>query len=276
MAVPTNVVRVHPIERLRYVARSAGAPQDVLVSETATALAAFRHDPSGLVTACRRVVSRQVTAGALWWLCSRMLCAPEPMAEARAAVDEIESDPTARALAGALPSDATVLIVGWPSQIVPALARRGDLDVLVGDGAGEGHSLAAHLEHRDVDADVVPMSGLASAAAAADLVLLDAAAVGPDRFVASAGSWSAAAVARTAAVPTWLVAGVGRVLPARVIEVIAGRLDEMADPWELDDELVPLALVDRVVGPAGLESPSDTLRRCDCPIAPELFRADIT
>ena len=38
---------MHPIERLRYVARASGADQAVLVRETAQALAAFRDDPSG-------------------------------------------------------------------------------------------------------------------------------------------------------------------------------------------------------------------------------------
>ena len=34
---------------------------------------------------------------------------------------------------------------------------------------------------------------------------------------------------------------------------------------------MPFTLVDRVCGPAGLESPADAPRRTDCPVAPELF-----
>ena len=44
-SLPGSVDRVHPIERLRYVARASGADQSVLVRETAQALAAFRDDP---------------------------------------------------------------------------------------------------------------------------------------------------------------------------------------------------------------------------------------
>ena len=73
---------MHPIERLRYVARASGADQAVLVRETAGALAAFADDPAGLVTACRRIVSRHPGSGPLWWLCSRVLTATEPMREA--------------------------------------------------------------------------------------------------------------------------------------------------------------------------------------------------
>jgi hypothetical protein len=46
----------------------------------------------------------------------------------------------------------------------------------------------------------------------------------------------------------------------------------MGEPWERDFEVVPSALVSHVVGPAGLESPADAVRRTDCPVAPELLR----
>ncbi|MEJ7583727.1 MAG: hypothetical protein WKF43_06455 [Acidimicrobiales bacterium] len=69
---------MHPIERLRFVARASGGDQALLVRETAGALAAFRHDPAGLVTACRRIVSRHPASAPLWWLCARVLTAPTP------------------------------------------------------------------------------------------------------------------------------------------------------------------------------------------------------
>ena len=42
---------MHPIERLRYVARATGYPQGAIVAEAARALASFTSDPQGLVTA---------------------------------------------------------------------------------------------------------------------------------------------------------------------------------------------------------------------------------
>ena len=267
---------VHPIERLRYVARSQGAPQDLLVAETAGALAAFRDDPVALVTACRRVVSRQLTAGALWWLCSRMLCSADPTAEARAAVDEIESDETGDHLALHLPDGATVAVLGWPALAGAALARRGDLDVLVVESMGEGSSFATYLQSRDVDAVDVSSSGLGAAVAAADLVVIEAAAMSTDAFIAAAGSRAAAAVARHAGTPVWLVAGVGRVLPQRVWQALTARLDARDEPWDLDEEIVPIDLVDRIVGPGGFDAPEHLASRVDCPIAPELFKSDIT
>jgi hypothetical protein len=267
---------VHPIERLRYVARSSGAPQDLMVRETASALASFGDDPSGLVTACRRIVSRQLTSGALWWLCSRMLCAAEPMREARLAVDEIEDDASPRQLAHALADGVSVLVIGWPVQVAEGLARRGDLEAFVVDVGGEGTSLVGHLQHRDIDAIDVPPAGLGAAVAEVDLVILEADAAGPEEFVAMAGSRAAAAVARDVGKDVWLMAGVGRVLPARVWQALTARLDDLADPWDLDQEVVPLSLVDTVIGPNGPHPPAELSLRCDCPIAPELFKPDIT
>ncbi len=261
---------MHPIERLRYVARASGAPHEMLVRETASALAAFGSDPAGLITACRRVVARQPTSGPVWWLAARVLTAPEPMREAWDAVEEMENDPTAKELSYALDDAATVCILGWPDQVSFALARRGDLEVLVIDSLGEGSGLVRRLLDAEIDAVDVPPIGVGAAAVDADVVILEASAVGPDAFLAIAGSRAAAASARQAGVPVWLVAGVGRLMPARMWAALAAKVD-VEDPWDADDEIVPLELVDRVVGPAGLESVADAIGRTDCPVAPELF-----
>jgi hypothetical protein len=206
---------------------------------------------------------------------SRVCTAPDPLREAREALDEFDADRTARELSRAVPDDAVVCVLGWPELVAEALPARGDLDVLVVDVAGEGSGLVRRLRRSDVDASDVPLVGLGAAAAAADLVILEAACVGPEAFVAVAGSRAAAAVARHAGVDVWLVAGVGRFLPRRVWEVIEGRLDESDEPWELDDDVVPLDLVSSVCGPRGLESVEAALRRVDCPIAPELFKEGV-
>ena len=267
---------MHPIERLRSVARASGVDQQVLVRETASALGAFASDPQGLVTACRRIVSRQPSSGPLWWLTGRMLVGDDAMAEAWSAAEQLDADPTWRALCTELADEATVCVVGWPDVVGRALARRGDLRVLVVDSLGDGPALVSRLSGADgADGDAVDVSmvGLGAAAAASDLVLLEASAVGPSEFCAAAGSHAAAAVGRVSdATSVWLVAGVGRLVPARVWEVLAGRVEAGSDPWDADEELVPLSLVDRVVGPEGPEAVEAALERTDCPVAPELFR----
>ena len=113
---------MHPIERLRYVARASGADQAVLVAETAQALAAFRDDPSGLVAACRRIVDRHPTSAPLWWLCARVLPSPDGQREAWQAVEEIEGDATAGELAFAL----WLLIRGVDPRAVRAVGTTND------------------------------------------------------------------------------------------------------------------------------------------------------
>lgn len=255
---------MHPIERLRYVARARGAPPSELGWEAARALMSVTvDDPVALVTGCRRLVDRHPTVGAIWWLAARVLVASDPLAEARSAADELDTDDTARHLALALPDDATITVVGWAEQSAAALRRRGDVDVLLVD---TGHTAW------DDEVTYVPPSGLGAAVAQSDLVLLEASALGPDGFVAPAGSRSAAAVARHAGLDVWVVAGAGRVLPARLWEALSARVEAMGDPWELAEEIVPLDLATHVAGPAGVSPAAEAPKRADCPIAPELLR----
>ena len=263
---------MHPIERLRYVARAHGASQSVMVTETAAALRSFGRDPQGLVTACRRIVDRQPSSGPLWWLAARTLTAPDPITEAQLAANEIEDDRTPRALADALPEDATVLLLGWQELSPGGLPRRGDLEVLVCDVDGDAGDLVLRLLRAEVDASEVPLSGLGAAAADADVVVLETCALGPAAFVAPSGSRAAAAVGRLAGAEVWLVAGVGRLLPERMFTALCDRTISADSPWDDDLELVPLDLVDKVVGPTGPANPTDALRRTDCPVAPELLK----
>jgi len=262
---------MHPIERLRYVARASGAPPAAVARESIGALMTFDDDPRGLLNACRRLVTRHPRSGPMIWLASRVLTAADPRAEARLAAAELDADPTAEELSFALADDATVLVVGWPEVIARALVRRGDIEVLAVDAHGEGSGFARRLEQGDACAATVPCEGLAAAIAASDVVLLEASAIGPQQFVAIAGSFAAAAVARALDVPVWLVGGVGRVLPARVFDAVALRVADASEPWYDEDELVPTDFVDHIVGPAGVLPSAQALRDGACPIAPELL-----
>lgn len=263
---------MHPIERLRYVARADGAGPSLLGRESAGALASFASDPVALVTACRRLVERHPTAGTVWWLAARVLTTGAD--EAWHAAEELEDDATSAVLAAALPDDAAVLVVGWPEQVGDALRRRGDLEVLVADSLDRsGSSFSRRLRNADVDAFDIPDAGIAAAAADVDFVLLEATALGPTGFVAAIGSHAAAAAAHFADVPVWVCAGAGRVLPARLWDALVSRLDAVeADPWDRPDEVVPLDLADLVYGPTGAAAAADAFKRADCPVAPELLK----
>lgn len=187
----------------------------------------------------------------------------------------IAEDRTARLLSRELPVEAAVCVLGWPDLVGGALRLRGDLRVLVVDVLGEGRHLVRRLSEQDSWVDEVAESGLGAAAASADVVLLETAAVGPEGFLAVSGSRAAAAVAQAAGVPVWLVAGRGTVLPGPMWDSLIERALGMVEAWEADEEVVPLALVDRVAGPNGLVSVSEAVSITDCPVAPELFCAAI-
>jgi hypothetical protein len=262
---------MHPIERLRAVARASSISPALAVRETATAISAVASDPYALVTAGRRMIDRHPTSAPLWWFSARVLTAPDPRAEAHRAADEIADDDTALELAHALPDGARVCVIGWPEVTAAALVRRGDVEVLVIDVHAEGSSFVGRLQHYDVAAVDVPPEGLGAAVADCDLVVLEAEALGPTAALARSGSRAAAAVARHAGVPVWLVAGVGRGLPQAMWDALVARGGFDEDPWDAEDETLPLDLVDRIATPHGLRSVSEALQLIDCPVAPELL-----
>lgn len=267
---------MHPIEHLRFVARAAGADAGLLVQEAAQALAVFDRDPPALVTACRRLLTRQPGVGPLWWMTSRLVTAPDARRAAREVVDDLGEDRTARELAHALPDGATVAIAGWPDLAVAALRRRGDVRVLVVDVEGQGHGAVRSLERVDVEAEAVDAARLAGVVEAADVVVVEAAAVGGAAALTDVGSLSLAAVARATGTPVWLAAGLGRVVPEVVWNELIGRVidpDELA--WTTNHEVVSLGLVDRIVGwsgPTATDAVADLLTGPGAvPSAPELL-----
>jgi hypothetical protein len=86
---------VHPIERLRYVARAGWAAPSVLAAEAAWALGDLAiHEEPAVLPACRRLLDRHPGCGPLWWVAARILTAGDPADEAERCADALESDPT--------------------------------------------------------------------------------------------------------------------------------------------------------------------------------------
>ncbi len=250
----------------------------MLVRETATAIAGLNLDPAGLVVACRRIVERHPSSGALWWLCAHLVTSAEPFREAWGLADYIDEDPTPNQLVELLPDAATVCVVGWPDLVGEALIRRGDITALVIDSNGEGNSLVRRLQLVDVDAEEIPAAGTAAAVAASDVVIVEALAAGAsgingtDGALCALGSHAAAAVGYCSEIPVWLVAGRGRRLPTPMWTTMQRRLDDADDGWNLAAERVPLAMITAIVGAAGLTDPDVRSLAAECPMAPELLR----
>jgi len=264
---------VHPIERLRYVARSHGGDQRLLVRETAGALRGLGLDPAGLVVACRRIVERHPTSGPLWWLCSSVVAAPAPFEVAARLADRIEDDPTPEVIIDALPVDATVTLLGWPDLAGEAVLRRGDATVLAVDIADEGNAFVRRLQRNDVEAEIVEPAGIAAAVLASDLVLIEALACSATQALAVQGSLAAAAVAYTAEVPAWLVAGRGRCLPDQVFDVVRDRAEATAAvAWRAEAEPLPIGLVSHIARDDAVVERDAAQLAPECPVAHELLR----
>ena len=86
------------------------------------------------------------------------------------------------------------------------------------------------------------------------VLLVEGGAVGPDRFLAPAGTADEVAAARDAGVAVWLVVEVGRRLPGPLFDALVARVTAPAGPGRALDlldapEVVPVAAVERVIEP---------------------------
>lgn len=263
---------MHPFEHLRYVARSGGADVGALVHETAAALGSMGHDRSNLVIACRRILERHPAVGPLWWLCTEVVLADEPIERAWELVDEFGRDRTARVVAEVLAADSTVATIGWPKVAGDAVMRRGDVTVLCADSGHVASSFMQRLERVDVGCEPVLTESLAVAVRAADVAMVEAVAATDGRFLCPVGSHVLAAVAASVDTPVWIVAGLGRRLPSDYVDAIADRVASSDSTWDVTIDDVPASLITHAASADGVVPCSRSAWRSDVPVAAELLR----
>ena len=264
---------MQPFERLRAIARHGGDDR-LLVAEAADCLGEFDDDPAALVVTCRRLLHHHPDRAPLWWLCARVLAAPDPSEAAWEAEALIRADATADRLAALLPfpADHPIAVLGWPELSGDALAIRPDLEALAiradhGDARGNDGSWRARLARSDASARPVDLTEVV--ALEPSHLLVEVAGAGPNEVLVSDGTAEALAELARPSLVVWLVAGVGRVLPARMFEAMVRQL---GDPEDHGMELLDAQAADRIAGPTGLVRPEHLLRRVDAPVAPELLR----
>ena len=257
---------MHPIEHLRYVARARGADPVSLVRETAAALSGLGHEPAGIVLAARRIVQRHPTCGPLWWLCSHVLGALDPFVAMRDCEDEIKNDSTIKSLRDAVPQDAVVCVVGWPTTVLNALATRSDVKLFVVESNGDGDAAVERLVSMDVDATLVQFEELARAISSCDVLIVEALAAGPTEVLCSSGSHALAALGYVMQKPLWLVAACGTRLPAPLWSaMIAGDAINEVD-------LLSSSLFSRVIFKDGISEDLSQPFAAECPPTTELLR----
>ncbi len=264
---------MQPFERLRAIARHGGDDR-LLVAEAADCLGEFDDDPAALVVTCRRLLHHHPERAPLWWLCARVLAAPDPSEAAWEAEALMRADDTADRLAALLPfpADDPIVVLGWPELTGAALAMRPDLEALAlrldhGDARDHDGSWRARLAHSDASAR--PVDVTEAAALEPSHVLVEVAGASPTEVLVADGTSAVLADLAGPSRAVWLVAGVGRVLPARMFDAMMRGL---GDPEDVGLERLDVQVADRIAGPTGLVRPEQLLRRVDSPVAPELLR----
>ena len=272
----SSVADVHPIEFLRYVARSRGADPVELAMGAADALSGVTDDPGALMISARRLVEHHGTNAPLWGICAHAVTAFDPGPELRARSRALAADPTATFLADAIPEDATVCTVGWSGHVVDALVRRGDVRALVVDSLGDGQDALRHLSRNDCPCELVAPEGVGAAVESADVTVIHALAVGESDVLACGGSLALASVAWCAQKPVWLVATEGTRLPPALFGPMVESVRGRPDPWASGFDLVPHSIVSAVFSPLGGPLPPDVLVSGEpCPAATELLRRSV-
>ena len=232
---------MHPIERLRYVARAGGVDQTLLAREATDALSSLWGEPAEFVNACRRIVHHHPYVGAVWTLVTRVLIFSDPLETARRFADLLAADLTSKKVACSLPENAILSLIGWPDIEGSKLYERPDISVRALDACGEGNGYARNLMSQGVQATELPLTAIGQSCATSDVVLIEAAAARPDGIVTGSSALAAASTAKFFGVDVWVVVGEGRALPGAII------------------------------GPNGLVQ-SGLPMRADCPVASELLR----
>jgi hypothetical protein len=184
---------VHPIEMLRAVARSGLAPGE-LAAEAAWGFGALAsEEPAAVLPACRRLLERQPGCGPLWWVCARILVAGDPSLEADRCASMLLEDRTARILRSALKSASS------------------------GSGASGGEPRRS-----------VRRGGM-SEVASADVVVIEASALGAGAMVVPRSKRGLLEAARASETPVWVESGVGRLLPPKLWSALEARLCDPHD-----------------------------------------------
>ena len=270
------MTKVHPIEHLRYVARSHGAdPVDVALG-AADALAAVARDSAATLVSAKRLVEHHPLNAPLWTVCAHAVTAMDPYAAVDSVAARIANDPTAQHVRDGLVSAPTVCTVGWSGHLVDALVRHGETRALVVDSWGDGQDALRHLSRRDIECELIAPEGMAIAVEHADATVISAIAVGTTHALCAGGSLALASVAYCAHRPVWLVVAEATRLPESMFDPMVEGVRDRPDPWASGVDLVPYELISDVFSPLGAARDASSIGALEaCPAAPELLPRNV-
>lgn len=265
---------MHPIERLRWIARADDEPAAALASEAAWTLGELgAEEPSALVTACRRLLDRHPACGPLWWVCARLAASGDPAEAGQRAGAELCSDPTSGRLARELRGSFTpgdVLAVTPPVDLLAASLESGrpyELR-LVAEGMTLHRAIRALAVATECEVVGFTSGEEREALGGAGVLVVEVLAAAGEGALVAGGAGGVLRAARQLSIPTWAVVGLGRSLPAALFASAVERSAQHADH-------VPLEEFDLAIGPELSGEPSAVVAQVTCPPGPELLRRPI-
>jgi hypothetical protein len=269
---------MHPIERLRWIARAEDEPAASLASEAAYTLGDLAYyEPNALLTACRRLLSSHAECGPLWWVAAQVMAASDPHEAARHAAAELCSDQTPARVAEALRASVAGgegVVVTTPFELC--------LQALVLSRVYALRFVAQpwllRRAIRAFDGSASELAGYPSgeedeAVAGASVLLVEALASGPSACLVDPVAGEALEAAARAGVPAWLIVGTGRALPPWLFEEARERTE--ADDPDGRAAVFTLDTFALAIGPEGQGDPVAVGGAVTCPPGRELLRRAI-
>lgn len=259
---------MHPIERLRWIARADGEADGLLATEAAWTLGELAAtEPPSVVTAARRLVARHPDCGPLWWACARLVASGDPYEAAGSVASELAGDRVAAVLAEAIAAEfarSDRLAACLPVDALrTALAQRGGYEVRVIGGYRELRYELAGLGSVESSVSGFEPEEAADALDGTRVLLVEPAFASPAGLWCRASALAGVEAAEAASVPVWALCPPGRVLPPLLAEAAAERSTGVV---RVDPARIALA-----VGPSGPRAAAQVLAEPGCPAARELI-----
>ncbi len=237
---------MHPIERIRALARASYLDPQLIAIEAADAIAdtSVWEGDAAAVSVARRLLAWHSFVGPLWYAAARTLHAVDPTTAACEIAEELGSDATGSALEAALGADMRV--------------------VTAGRGWG--------IDNMDSGAHLRPAGVVCREIENADVLVVGAQVLGPSGLIAESPAAALVDAAVDVDVAVWAVAGRGCAVDnrlwKRLVELVSsGRTGPQSNIvsrawWDFDEasgsvpardlDVIESRQIDHVVGDGGL------------------------
>lgn len=257
---------MHPIERLRWIARSEDEADSTVAAEAAWALGELAlEEEAAVLTASRRLVLRQPASGPLWWACATILEAlggEDVLQAAQRVAFDLAGDSVSARLTRALRQQLAagdLLGVAPPAETAArALADEQRFAICLLAPYRELRYEMARFGTADVTGYEVEEAD--EVLEEASLLLVEPRFASPRHLFVSAGAARAVGAAQRAKVACWAVLGPGRVLS----EPLAATASQLARG---EGELLPPSSFEAAIDAQGLGEAAEVLGRGSCPPA---------